>query len=197
MTPRTGRTSALASAALVLLVGCGPATTSAVGGDEPTTARALAFVAAEHAGVPSSARVGEEIEEFTDGGTSAELRYNSDGEYDGDMLGVAVGTGLDPALVDCEGESFSDECVVTDRGTLLWEEVAPESDPGVIAVLTRKEGTAVLVVHTGPEVTGDPRELDLEIPVDTLFDIAEDPRVDVTTSAATVEAGADLPYWRD
>ena len=44
---------------------------------------------------------------------------------------------------------------------------------------------------------GDPRDLDLPIPVDHLLAIATDPRVDLTTSQAALDAGAGLDFWRD
>ena len=36
----------------------------------------------------------------------------------------------------------------------------------------------------------------MPISTDTLFAIANDPRVDVTTPTETVDAAADLPFWR-
>jgi hypothetical protein len=55
----------------------------------------------------------------------------------------------------------------------------------------------VFVYQAGPDVTGDPRELDLPISVDDMVALAEDPRVDVTTSAGAVAAGEDLGWWFD
>ncbi len=37
----------------------------------------------------------------------------------------------------------------------------------------------------------------MPISTDDLFAIANDPRVDVTTSQEAVDAGADLPFWQD
>ena len=190
---------------VLALSGCGDntgaaTTDAAAGGPEPTTARALAHVAAEHAGTPDSAvRESDAAEEFTSGGVGTELRYGSDGEYDGDMLVVAAGNGLDAALVDCEAEETQSlaGCVATDQGMLMWEDEAPEEDPGVVYVLVDKGETAALVFYAGPSITGDPRELDMPISTDVLFAIANDPRVDVTTSAEAADAGADLSYWQD
>jgi len=194
-------------AALLLMVpsGCGngtqaSSTDAGAGGLEPTTARALAHVAAEHAGPPASAvREHDGAEEFTSGGVGTELRYGSDGEYDGDMLVVAAGKGLDPALFDCGAEEAQSlaGCVTTDQGTLMWEDETPEEDPGVVYVLVDKGETAALVFYAGPPITGDPRELDTPISTEVLFAIANDPRVDVTTSAEAVQAGASLSYWKN
>lgn len=169
------------------------------GGDEPTTPQALAAVAAEYTGTPSSADSEDDAaEEFAAGGVGTELRFGSDGEYDGDALTVAVGEGLDPSLTDCGSTTneYLAGCVETDEGVLLWEAEAPEEDPGVVYVVVEKGDAAVLLFYSGPTISADPRELDLPISVETLFDIATDPRVDLTTSEAAIEAGADLPYWR-
>ncbi len=175
-------------------------TDPAVGGHEPTTAQALAYVAAEHAGTPDSAvRERDAAEEFKSGGVGTELRYGADGEYDGDMLVVAVGKGLEAAPVDCDAEATQSlaGCVVTDQGTLMWEDEAPEEDPGVVYVVVDKGETAALLFYAGPSITGDPRELTLPISTEVLFAIANDPRVDVVTSAEATEAGADLSFWQD
>ena len=143
-------------------------------------------------------REDDAAEEFTSGGVGTELRYGSDGEYDGDMLVVAAGKGLDAAPIDCDAEETRSlaGCVATDQGTLMWEDEAPEEDPGVVYVVVDKGETAALVFYAGPPITGDPRELDLPISTEVLFAIANDPRVDVTTSAEAVEAGANLSFWQ-
>ena len=186
--------------ALALVSGCGPAEAPlAKGGSEPTTPQALAYVAAEHAGTPASAvRDSDATEEYQAKGVGAELRYGSTGEYDGDMLVVAVGTGLDPALTDCDDAETGHltGCEETDQGVLMWEGEAPEEDPGVVYLVTQKGDAQVLMFYAGPAITEDPRELDMPISVETLFAIANDPRVDVTTSESAVRAGQDLNYWQ-
>jgi len=201
------RARVLAVAALpvtLTLSSCGDSTQSSptdagTGGREPTTAAALAYVAAQHAGTPASAtRERDAAEEFTTGGVGAELRYGSDGEYDGDMLVVAVGEGLDEGLTDCDAESqWLAGCVRTDLGVLMWEGEAPEEDPGVVYVVVDKGDTSALLFYAGPSITGDPRDLNLPISTDILFAIANDPRVDLTTSAEAVHAGASLSYWHN
>ena len=186
------------------LTGCGTTTEtsppgSPEGGDVPTTAQALAFVAAEHAGHPSATEENDAAEELDSKAVGTELRYGSDGEYDGDMLVVAVGQGMDKTVTDCGAETneYLAGCVETDQGKLMWEDVAPESDPGVVFVVVDKGDTTALLFYAGPTITGDPRELDMPISTDDLFAIANDPRVDVTTSQEAVDAGADLPFWQD
>ena len=186
------------------VAGCGtvtpaPRTADAEGGTLPITARALAAVASEHAGEPASAtREADAAEEFKKGGVGTELRYGSDGEYDDDMLVVAVGTGLAEDHADCDAPLDGlDGCAQVDGGVLFWEEEAPEEDPGVVYLVSPKEKGTVLVFYAGPTITKDPRDLDLPIPVDDLLAIATDPRVDVTTSQAALDAGAGLDFWRD
>ena len=195
---------ALTAAHLALtLSSCGDTTRASsthagTGEREPTTAQALAYVAAQHAGTPASAvRERDAAEEFTSGGVGTELHFGSNGEYDGDMLMVAVGKGLEPDLIDCDAEMSHSlaGCVKTGEGTLMWEDEAPEEDPGVVYVLVDKGETSALVFYAGPSITGDPRELEMPISTDILFAIANDPRVDVTTPAEIVDAGADLSYW--
>lgn len=199
------RLSFLFVASLTLaLAGCGTQTSAQTqdreGGNVPITPRALALVAAEHAGTPSSAVAEDDAaEEFKTKAVGTELRFGADGEYDGDMLVVAVGQGIDEALTDCDSEANEHlaGCVETDHGLLMWEAEAPESDPGVVYVLVDKGDTTALLFYAGPAITGDPRELDMPLSTEVLFAIANDPRVDATTSAAAVEAGSDLPFWQD
>ena len=55
----------------------------------------------------------------------------------------------------------------------------------------------MLLFTSGGAVTGDPRDLDLPIGVDEMAAVAADPRVDVTTSHAALEAGEELASWSD
>ncbi len=64
-------------------------------------------------------------------------------------------------------------------------------------MVLRKGASTVLLFQSGPLVTGDPRRLDLRISVKDVFAIAQDPRVDVTTSAAAIRAGEELSTWTD
>ena len=201
---RTHTTTVLA-AVLLSLAACGTGTTVGddlppEGGDVRTTSRALAAVVAEHTGRPSSAtRDTDAAEELGKDGVGVELRYsNHDQQSDGDMLVVAVGTGLDESYLSCDrAPEWLAGCVEMDGGVVRWEGDAPEEDPGDVYVIEPKEKGAVLMFYAGPRILKDPRDLDLPISVDDLLAIAKDPRVDVTTSQAAVDAGEDLDYWRD
>ena len=116
-------------------------------------------------------------------------------------IGVGLsgpGQGMDNTMSDCGAKTneYLAGCVETDQGMLMWEDVAPESDPGVVYVLVNKGDTTALLFYAGPTITGDPRELDMPISTDDLFAIANDPRVDLTTSQEAVDAGSDLPFWQ-
>lgn len=188
----TARPLAIAAAAVVL-AGCGADDAeTATGGDEPTTPQALAAVVAEHLGDPD--RAGEEsdaAEELAGDTVSAQLSYGDRGE-----LTIAVGERLPGHLTDCDNQDL-DGCEETDRGTLMWEARTPGEDPGVVYLVVDKEDADVLIFYSGPEVAADPRELDLPISVEDLLDIGNDPRVDLTTSRASVEAGERADYWRN
>ena len=196
-----GAASAVLAAAL--LAGCGSATqsggSSPTGGIEPLTPRALAAVVTEHTGTPSSAAAGRDMDEAGKGVVAeVELRYGADGESDGDLLAVGVGTDFEKGIGDCASlartESYAG-CVGTADGMVFWEAEAPGEDPGVVYVLASKADTDVLFFYSGPAITGDPRELDMPISVADLFAIAADPRVDVTTSRDAIEAGNDIEFW--
>ena len=189
------------------LAGCGAATSDGLrshqeGGDEPLTPRALAAVVAEHTGEPSSGQPSTDMEELGEGLTAAvELRYPSptDAPSDGHLLAVGVGTGLEVFAAGCdalEGEGITG-CAETRDGLVFWEGATPEEDPGVLYVLATKDATEVVLSFSGPALTRDPRELDLVISVPDMFAIAADPRVDVTTSRAAIEAGERLEFWTD
>ncbi len=73
----------------------------------------------------------------------------------------------------------------------------PGEHPGVVYVFVSRGRTDVLLFSSGPAITGRPRQLDLPVPVDDMLAIAADPRVEVTTSEAAVEAGRNLAFLVD
>ena len=172
-------------------------TPTADGGEAAATPAALAWVAAQHVGQPHSARSERDFaEELGNGAVGTELRFRSGSQDDGDLLVVAVGN-KNPDGLRCtpDHETGGGGCVTTDRGTLIWEDAAPEEDPGNVGVAITKGDVTVLVFQSGPAITRDPRELDLRISVEEMFGIAADPRTDLITSERAVVEGEDLPYW--
>ncbi len=164
------------------------------GGDVPTTSRALAYVTSLYTGPPDSAE--NEQQEWADefagkSMTATDLRFGPDGEYDGDLVAVVVGAGFQPDVSACDALDFETSgCAgIADGGLVMWEVEAPEEDPGVVYVTVPKGRNTVLVSYSGPRITGDPREMELPIPVEALVSLATDPRVDVTTTAEAVEQG--------
>lgn len=191
-----GRTGA-GVAAILLLSACGSEAEAPTGGAEPATPQSFAAIIADHLGEPDSASEPSEVDDFGRRAVGAEVRYHSDGEYDGDLVAVLAATDVDPALTDCDAAAndYLEGCETTDEGLLFWEGETPEEDPGVVYVAVQKGATTVLAFHTGPVVDADPRELEAEVSVADLFDLVNDPRLDVTTSTSAVEAGAELDYW--
>ncbi len=162
------------------------------------TARSLAYVAAEYTGAPSSAEESTDVDELGEDAVATELRFGADGEYDGDMLVVGVGSGGQKGLFDCDS-SLNDEltgCLELEDGVLLWEGQAPEEDPGVVYVAVPKGDSYAVLFHAGPDITEDPRDVDMPISVEDLFAIAHDDRVNLTTSQDAIDAGGSLTFWK-
>ncbi len=60
----------------------------------------------------------------------------------------------------------------------------------------RRDGEVVTVHTSGPSITGDPRELELEPTVATMVELVQDPRLRLQTDAATVAAGEEVTEWQ-
>jgi hypothetical protein len=182
-----------------LLAACGDATSPPVTseGDVPITQRAIAAMALEHAPDNTTHRQAT----YTDrrdpkGSLGADLRYRGGGESDGDLLRVFLSPGPGPKDL-CRNAGDGCESREVDGGTLalMWVEVEPEEDPGYVSVVMQREDETVSVGWFGDEITGDPRDQDLFIPIKTLEAIAQDPRISLTTSQAVVDAGDELDDW--
>jgi len=193
---------------LALLAGCGdegPTGASDPAGTEPITPRAMAAIALDH--LPPDPTKAELVVYYSDVPDPADaerqeaagdpvevaIRYGSD--YGGDRVSVAVGA---PRDGDPCARGQLNECVELEPGVLYlsWVEEEPEEDPGVVQVLSRRDGVDVLARYTGDAITGDPRDLDLGVTVDQLVEVATDPRISTTTTSEAVEAGNDLAVWR-
>ena len=194
------RTMHLLLAATMLLPGCGQqgSRSPATSGDEPVTPAALAYVATEYVGEPDSAGEGSNIAEaFRQEPVQAELRFGSTGEYDGDAIQLVVGRRLREPVTNCaQMPADVSGCEDLESGFWYWGEEEPEEDPGAVFVVQRKRSATVILAYYGPSIKRDPRRQNLPIKVETLIDLAADPRVNLTTTKDAVEEGAKAPYWR-
>ena len=173
---------------------------AAVSGDVPVTPRALAWIATQSLPVPDRASATDDFDELGRDAVAVDLRYGSDGEYDGDLVALGVTSRLPPELLDCDApdNDYLNGCVTTDEGAVLqWEQVTPEEDPGTIVVIVPRGRGGVVMFQSGQAVTGDPRELDLRVPVAEMVALGQDPRVAPTTTQEAVDRGAELSFWVD
>lgn len=177
--------------ACVLLTGCGEAD-EAIAGDEPITPAAIAAIAQEHVDVGQPSRVAEWsvfIDEFGAESRGASLMY------DDVSLRVGVAPTSDSSWFCVEPHAF-DACVADSVDghdvMIAWQEVEPEEDPGIVLVIDRRDGEDIVVDVSGTDVTADPRDLDLAVPLADLAALATDPRLSLTTSQSVVDLGADL-----
>ncbi|HXH80611.1 hypothetical protein [Nocardioides sp.] len=181
---------------LLVLAGCGDRDGADARPEESAqlTPRAVAAVMLDHLADDTTHRQATYVDEHSPPGlVGAELRYNGDGEYDGDLVEVTVVRG-EPELAPCASDA---QCVELEVGVLLaWDLATPEEDPGVVALQLRRDGEVVTVMMAGPTITGDPRELELEPTVATMTELVQDPRLRLQTDAATVAAGEDVTDWR-
>ncbi len=181
-------------ASVLFVAGCGDEE-----GDDPTrtgpaplTPRAVAAVMLDHLSDDTTHRQAMYVDEHSPPGlVGADFRYDGDGEYDGDLVQVAVRPGKpDPC-------TRADHCADLGEGVRLrWDLMAPEEDPGGLSVQRRSGGEVVTVSLSGPAITDDPRELDIEPSVTTMVALATDPRLRLTTDAATVAAGEEVADWQ-
>lgn len=183
------------AAAGLLLAGCG-AGSPAAGGDVPVTARSLAVVVAERTDEPSSGEEPLSDERRPREIAAADLRYGTTGESDGALVRVSVSGVPVAEPLQCDADEalhVYDGCATTDRGELLWMLEEPEEDFGAVTVVVRKGDVYAVVLAAGERITKDPRQLDLSLSVEEMFNIANDPRVDETTSQEAVDT--DPPWW--
>lgn len=181
-----GKLLLIALAGSLALSGC----RERVQDDVPVTPEALAWVAAEHLGDPALAsRYPAAARRIGEGAVAASLSYDE---------AISVAVLPDPDGFDCEGvrAENADGCVETHGGWLAWALEEPEEDPGVVWAVVDKRDSVAVVISSGPTpITDDPRNLELAISVDDLFEVAKDPRVDLTTTREAVDGGEQIGYW--
>ena len=176
--------------ALVACLVLGGCQQQVAGGDVPVTPQALAWVTADHFGPPTSAspypaahrRIGV-------GAVATGLAY-------AEAITVAVMPSLDMPVCDSTLLMAADSCLETRDGFLAWDLAEEGEDPGRVYVLVPKADSWAIVISSGPSrINDDPRRLDLAIGVTDMFELANDPRVDLTTTQAAVDGGIELRDW--
>lgn len=184
----------------VALSGCGDQTDPPVSGagDVPITQRAIAAMALLHLPDDTTTREATYTDRsYPEGALGADLRYGGGAETDGDLLQVFLVPGHGPQ--DPCADYPRDRCEAREVGggtlSLGWETEEPEEDPGYVWVELQRADERVSVSWYGDVIKGDPREQDLEISIDDMEAVAQDPRISLTTSQAVVDAGEDLDDW--
>lgn len=165
------------------------------GGQEPATPRSLAYAVSEHVDLdPSRAGVDWAADDYR--GLFPHPRRAVAATIDFAGEGNIVTVGVSPQRPKRAPYCRGGHCADLGGGvTLTWAELAPEEDPGYVVVIAELDHHSVVVRYYGADITGDPRDLELPVPVDTLVDIATDPRLAPTTSQEAIEGGEELDYW--
>jgi hypothetical protein len=179
---------------MAIATACG--TTSSSGraseGDQvPITSRAIAAVMLDHISARTSRREATYVDETSPRDyVGADFRYHGDGESDGDLVRVTLQRAR--SLPVCERTPCAD---LGGGAQLRWELLAPEEDPGIVAVSLARDGTLVTARVSGPDITRDPRAMELEPSVDALSELVRDPRLRLRTSPQAVADGRQVTDW--
>lgn len=187
---------------LLTLTACdeaGPATDTSLPPESdrvPITSRAIAAVALDHLSDDTEWRESSDPADHDPRAAGAVLGY---GPEQGD---VTFAVRVSPPVDEEPCTKFHDGCVEmeADDGSpmfLRWGELQIDEDPGVVDVVLDRGDERVWIGLGGPEILGDPRELDLPVWVDEALEIAQDPRLRLRTSPEAVEAGERLDKWTE
>ena len=174
---RTARTPTIVGLLLVALASTGCSGDSAEVTAGPLTTEKVVAIAADHLDDPTSTDDAEIDGSDPRRSVGARLRY------DDQHVDVVVGPPRDVAAakvcreptVECAELGTSVEGATL---TLAWQLLTPEEDPGIVVLLLERDRESSLVRWGGDlEVTGDPRELDLAVPVDDAAALLQDGRL--------------------
>lgn len=165
-------------AVTALLGACGSGTAeSAPVESGPITAEAIIAIAGDHLDDPT--RSGPHELDGSDPKRSVLARLT----YGDQHVDVVVGPRREEDVAGACAESYLD-CAELETGvagatlTLVWQEEVPEEDPGIVVLLLEREAESSMVRWGGDvTVVGDPRELDLAVPVEDAVDLLEDERL--------------------
>lgn len=198
-----------------LLAGCSDDGDEATS-DDPTTEapdltvtatdESLAALVVEHVGEEPFAARPSDDPAFGKASVGGEVQFldpqtvDEPTESDGVEI-TAIATAEPPPWLNedaCDGTT-ADGCGTTlqEDGSLLiyeWVEAKPGGDPGHIWVAVKRADESVAVLQTGPAVSGDPQDMDLEVSVDAMNAIANDPRLSLMTTQELVDT--EVPNWQ-
>ena len=191
-------------AGVLSLAACGAEGVSADGQalDHPLTAPRLAWLVDEHlqGDAASAEPTYDTSRRLGRAAVAVDLRFRPSWTEDGDLVRVFVADWHAPELADYRSDlgcaEGAQRCAVVDGVTMRWEEMAPE-DPGDVTVLRRDGDRAVFALCVGPDVVGDPRELDLPVSVDDLVALVTDPRLAFLTTGEVVDEGSRFEVYDD
>ena len=170
----------------------------------PATDESFAALIVEHVGEQPFAARASTATEFGAKFVGGEVQFldpetvDDPMEGDGVEISAVAMPGTPEWFTDEVCDGATDGCATTEQdngSTLLytWEEVAPEEDPGYIWIVVRRADETVAVMQNGPNVTGDPQDMDLEVTVEDMTAIANDPRLSMTTTQELVDA--EVTNW--
>ena len=178
--------------ACVSLAGCETVETP-IDGDVRITPAAIAAIMKEHLDLGEPDRVLENRSYKRELGSDSRAAWVW---YADVSVVVGVAATSDDSTACTEHSSYGecvDDSIDGHDVTLAWQEAVPEEDAGYVLVIDRRDGEEVTVyVSPATEVTGDPRNLDIGVPLADLAALATDPRLSLTTSQAVIDLGADV-----
>jgi hypothetical protein len=157
----------------------------------PITSRAIAAVMLDHLSASTTHRQATYVDENSPPGyVGADFRYHGGGEDDGDLVRVTLQRSTkEPACTD-------GRCADLGHGVQLsWDRIEPEEDPGVVVVSLLRDGTLTTALMAGPDITRDPRELELQPSVGTLTALVRDDRLRLRTSPQAIADGRRVTRW--
>ena len=203
MTSRTPRVAALPLLPLLPLLAVLSLLASACSDSadgSTTTPPMLAAAVAAHTDAPvkAAAEIGvrEEPEMLGTGDVAVEVALDREvGDNAHVRVAVTTGTpfGASPEELADLCETFA-PCEEVDGATLLLENGAPESDPGIAYAWMERDGVTVWALGYGPFIERDPAQRDEEVAAlaDTLVAVVTDPDVGFTSGAAYSEGAEEI-----
>lgn len=200
MTSRTPRVAALPLLPLLAVLSLLASACSDSADGSTTTPPMLAAAVAAHTDAPvrAAAEIGvrEEPEMLGAGDVAVEVALDREvGDNAHVRVAVTRGSpfGASPEALADVCETYA-PCEEVDGATLLLENGAPESDPGIVYAWMERDGVTVWALGYGPFIERDPAQRDEEVAAlaDTLVAVVTDPGVGFTSAAAYSEGAEEI-----